>query len=426
MTAFALKYIYFGDINPTVMDVIRRYLKELGLTQYETDAYMVLLEKGLLTATECSAASGVPRPRCYDVLRSLMEKGLVRMEPGRPVKYIAIPPDVGLLNLFKNYKDNVERDLESKERSLKFLLDQLSQVYTKQNYGDIEEYVWVSKEDLNPLSHLEILRDVKSMFYLITPYSESVDSEMEFYNALLDALKRGVKIKLIQPISGIVNFQAYDFLIANGMEIRHMLNPRGFFSISDDSVFIRLIKDKRYVGSVRIKDDFTRETMLDYFNKVWEQGVDYEEMKRRYQNISLDDFEFQINLPAKARIHYFEQWDHEGYVEFYIPLMNAKGYISIFWLSDHAADVNDLINLTLDKIRIASVQLGEIKTKNGAMIAEGRWKNILLGTGPIKYRIFLSKDKSYVLVEAVNAGENREIEREAMITLDLIADTFRI
>ena len=119
------------------MDVIRRYLKELGLTQYETDAYMVLLEKGLLTATECSAASGVPRPRCYDVLRSLMEKGLVRMEPGRPVKYSAIPPDIGLINLFKGYKENVERDLEAKERSMKFLLDQLSQVYTGEEYGNI-------------------------------------------------------------------------------------------------------------------------------------------------------------------------------------------------------------------------------------------------------------------------------------------------
>ncbi len=408
------------------MDVIRRYLKELGLTQYETDAYMVLLEKGLLTATECSAGSGVPRPRCYDVLRSLMEKGLVRMEPGRPVKYSAIPPDIGLINLFKNYKDSVERDLESKERSMKFLLDQLSQMYTGQEYGNIEEYVWVSKEDLNPLSHIEVLRNVKSMFYLITPYSESIDNESEFYNALLDALKRDVKIKLIQPISGIVNFQAYDYLIANGMEIRHMLNPRGFFSISDDGVFIRLIKEKRYIGSVLIKDDFTRETMLDYFNKVWEQGVDYKDMKKRYNSVKLEDFEFHISIPTKGRIHYFETWDSEGYVEFYIPLVNAKGYISIFWLHDVGDDPKDIINLTYDKIRIASVQYGEVRKHGNMTVVEGRWKNLLLGTGPIKYRILGNGNRTYVIVEAVNAGENREIEREAMITLDLIADTFRI
>ncbi len=405
------------------MDVIRRYLKELGLTQYETDAYMVLLEKGLLTATECSAASSVPRPRCYDVLRSLMEKGLVRMEPGRPVRYSSIPPDIGLMNLFKTYRDNLERDLDAKERSMKFLLEQLSQMYTGQEYGNIEEYVWVSKEDLNPLSHLEILRDVKSMFYLITPYSESIDSEMEFYNALLDALKRGVKIKLIQPISGIVNFQAYDYLIAHGMEIRHMLNPRGFFSISDDGVFIRLIKEKRYIGSVLIKDDFTRETLMDYFNKVWDQGVDYNEMKKRYHNVKLEDFDFRINLPSKGRIHYVEYWDDEGYVEFYIPLVNASGYLSVFWLHDVSLEPMELVNMTYDKIRIASMQ-GEVKNHKDMIIVEGRWKNMLLGTGPIKYRIINQGSRTYMLVEAVNAGENREIEREAMITLDLIADTF--
>ncbi|NPA74826.1 MAG: TrmB family transcriptional regulator [Euryarchaeota archaeon] len=408
------------------MDVIGRYLKELGLTQYEADAYIAILEKGLLTATECSAASGVPRPRCYDVLRSLMEKGLVRMEPGRPVRYSAIPPNIGLLNLYKTYQQNVKRDLESKERTLKFLLDNLSQVYTKGNYGNIEEYVWVSKEDLNPLSHLEILRDVKTMFYLITPYSESIDSESEFYNALLDALSRGVKIKLIQPISGTVNFQAYDYLIAHGMEIKHMLNPRGFFSISDEEVFIRLIKDKKYVGSVRIRDEFTRETLLDYFNRVWEHGKDYKEMKELYRRVRPEDFEFTMNLPSKARIHYVEIDEKEGYVEFYIPLINAKGYISVFWFEENAGTVEELINKTSEKIRAASVQLGEIKSTGTMKIVEGRWKNLVLGSGPIKYRIMGRGNKIYLIVEGINAGERRDVEREAMIALDLIADTFTV
>ncbi len=408
------------------MDVIRRYLKELGLTQYETDAYLVLLEKGMLTATECSAASGVPRPRCYDVLRSLMEKGLVRMEPGRPTKYTAIPPEVGLTNLFKNYKEYIERDIETKNRNIQFLSEQLAQLYTKESFENVEEYVWVSKEELNPLSHVEILRDVKSIFYLVTPYSESIDSEGEFYESLVSALRRKVKIKLIQPISGIVNFQAYDYLISGGMEIRHLLNPRGFFSISDDGVFIRLIKNKRYVGSVRIKDDFTRETFLDYFNRIWEHSIPYKEMKKLYKNARIEGFEFRMNLPKKARVHYLESTDDEGYIEFYIPLVNARGYISVFWKKGIKRDIEMLVNDTLEKIRVASIQMGEVKNKGIMQIVEGRWKNLVLGTGPIKYRILYKGDRTYIIVEAVNADENREIEKEAMITLDLITDTFKV
>ncbi len=407
------------------MNSLKRHLRELGLTEYETNAYLTLLEKGMLTASECSASSGVPRPRCYDVLRSLMEKGLVKMEPGRPTKYAVIPPEIGLRNLYKNYKEKVERELETKEKSVRLLSAQLSQIYSREILENIEEYVWVSKEELNPLTYVEILNEASTMFYIVTPYSESIDKERHFYNSLIDALDRGIEIKLIQPISGIVNFNAYDKLVSRGMEIKHILNPRGFFSISDTGVSIRLIKNKQYVGSVRIKDDFTRETFIDYFKKIWATGKPYEDMKKLYQSISINDFEFKINFPQNAKIHYYEESPNGGYVEFYIPLRRAKGYISIFWGVDVDKPLREIINSTLEKIRIADVQISKIRDMRKTKVVEGRWKNLVLGTGPIKYTIMENDYNSYILVQAVNAEEDREIEREAMIALDLIAKTFK-
>ena len=407
------------------MKALKRHLRELGLTEYETNAYLTLLEKGMLTASECSASSGVPRPRCYDVLRSLMEKGLVKMEPGRPTRYAVNPPDIGLRNLYKNYKDSVERELETKERSVRLLSSQLSQIYNREMLDNIEEYVWVSKEEFNPLSYVEMLNEASSMFYIVTPYSESIDREKHFYRSLIDALRRGLEIKLIQPISGIVNFASYDRLVNERMQIRHILNPCGFFSISDDGVSIRLIKNKQYVGSVRIKDDFTKEMFLDYFMKVWSSGKPYEEMKKLYKSIDLNSFDFKIDLPQNAKIHYYEESKGEGYVEFYIPLHRARGYISVFWGLDVNKPLRQIINSTLEKIRIADVQIGKIKDFRKIKIAEGRWKTLVLGTGPIKYIIMERKYENYILVQAVNAEEDREIEKEAMIALDLIAKTFK-
>ncbi len=408
-----------------MMNSLKRHLRELGLTEYETNAYLTLLEKGMLTASECSASSGVPRPRCYDVLRSLMEKGLVKMEPGRPTKYAVIPPEAGLRNLYRNYKEKVERDLDAKEKSVKLLLTQLTQIYNRETLENIEEYVWVTKEELSPLTYVEILNDASTMFYIVTPYSESIDKEIYFYNSLLNALDRGLDIKLIQPISGTVNFSAYDELISRGMEIRHVLNPHGFFSISDSGVSIRLIKNKQYVGSVRIKDDFTRETFIDYFIKIWTSGKPYQQMKKLYNDIDIDDFDFKIELPRNARIHYYDEDQNKGYVEFYIPLRRARGYISVFWGLDIDKPLREIINSTLEKIRIANVQISKIKDLRKMRIIEGRWKNLVLGTGPIKYTIIDRRFGSYILVQAVNAGEDRDIEREAMIALDLIAKTFR-
>ena len=406
------------------MKALKRHLRELGLTEYETNAYLTLLEKGMLTASKCSASSGVPRPRCYDVLRSLMEKGLVKMEPGRPTRYAVNPPEIGLRNLYKNYKENMERELETKERSVRLLSSQLSQIYNRETLDNIEEYVWVSKEDFNPLSYVEMLSEASSMFYIVTPYSESIDREKHFYTTLLNALKRGLEIKLIQPISGIVNFTSYDKLVDEGMQIKHILNPYGFFSISDDGVSIRLIKNKQYVGSVRIKDDFTKHMFMDYFMKVWDSGKPYKEMKKLYKSIDVNSFNFKINLPQNARIHYYEETDHEGYVEFYIPLRKARGYLSVFWGVNLDKPLKQIINGTLEKIRIADVQIGRIKDLRKTKIAEGRWKNLVLGTGPIKYTIMERNYENYILVQAINAEEDREIEREAMIALDIIAKTF--
>ena len=176
---------------------------------------------------------------------------------------------------------------------------------------------------------------------------------------------------------------------------------------------------------MRIKDDFTKEMFLDYFKKIWASGKSYEEMKKLYRSINMNSFDFKIKLPKNASIHYYEEDKNSGYVEFYIPLNKAKGYISVFWGMNMDKSLREIINSTLEKIRIADVQIGKVKDFRKTKIVEGRWKNLALGTGPIKYTIMKREYENYILVEAINAGENREIEKEAIIALNLIAKTFK-
>ncbi|POG54257.1 TrmB family transcriptional regulator [Haloferax marisrubri] len=59
------------------MDTIelRETLEKTGLTQYEADAYITIVELGSAPATEISNACDVPQARIYDVLRNLERKG---------------------------------------------------------------------------------------------------------------------------------------------------------------------------------------------------------------------------------------------------------------------------------------------------------------------------------------------------------------
>ena len=65
---------------------------ELGLTSYEAKAYVALTRRDSSTAAQTARLSNVPRQRIYDVLGSLVEKGLASTRPGDVVKYVANAP----------------------------------------------------------------------------------------------------------------------------------------------------------------------------------------------------------------------------------------------------------------------------------------------------------------------------------------------
>src|SRR5262249_24498449 len=51
-------------------------LTQLGLTTYEAKAYLALLRRDSFAAADAARVAGVPRQRIYDVLATLVEKGL--------------------------------------------------------------------------------------------------------------------------------------------------------------------------------------------------------------------------------------------------------------------------------------------------------------------------------------------------------------
>ncbi|MFC6962852.1 TrmB family transcriptional regulator [Halocatena marina] len=52
-------------------------LKRAGFSPYQADAYVTLLELGATSASDLADASGVPKPRIYDVVRDLEDRGYV-------------------------------------------------------------------------------------------------------------------------------------------------------------------------------------------------------------------------------------------------------------------------------------------------------------------------------------------------------------
>ena len=70
------------------MDVVE-VLKRFGLSEYEAKALLALLSRGILSAKEISEIARIPRPSVYDVMNSLIARGLVESF-GKPLRFKAL------------------------------------------------------------------------------------------------------------------------------------------------------------------------------------------------------------------------------------------------------------------------------------------------------------------------------------------------
>jgi sugar-specific transcriptional regulator TrmB len=99
----------------------RGLLEALGLTKYETNAYLSLLVLGVSDARDLSRASGVPTSKIYETMVRLEALGLVEVQASRPRKFMA--REVGeALDELKNAK---RREFEGLLRSLPALESRL-------------------------------------------------------------------------------------------------------------------------------------------------------------------------------------------------------------------------------------------------------------------------------------------------------------
>ena len=88
-------------LRPELVKKIRDYF---GLNIYETKVWLALIGKGIASAGEVADISGVPRSRTYDVLESLEKRGFAIAKIGKPVKYLAVKPEIVIEKLKQNNK----------------------------------------------------------------------------------------------------------------------------------------------------------------------------------------------------------------------------------------------------------------------------------------------------------------------------------
>jgi len=88
-------------------------LKDLGLSEYEAKALVTLVNRGDLSAKEISTYSNIPRTSVYDVMNSLLNKGLVESYD-KPIRFKAMD----YKELINNLTSRVKKNLDTLEEEL--------------------------------------------------------------------------------------------------------------------------------------------------------------------------------------------------------------------------------------------------------------------------------------------------------------------
>lgn len=84
-------------------------LESVGLSEPEGVVYEALVDRGPTTATDLRATTPGGPARLTRTLAALEAKGLISRIPGRPVRYAAVPPEVGLELLLVHREEELRR-----------------------------------------------------------------------------------------------------------------------------------------------------------------------------------------------------------------------------------------------------------------------------------------------------------------------------
>jgi len=262
-----------GKINMIVQESFLKKIKDFGLNSYEAKIWTALLSRGVSTAGELSDIAGVPRSRSYDVLESLEKKGFIMMKIGKPIKYLALPPE----EVVERVKKRITIEAQERTTNLETLrgselLKELNVLHTQGidmiNPSDLTGIIKGRTQIYNHLATM--IKNAKKSVVLMTTEDGLVRKHNHFGKVLKKASEKGVNVKIMAPITA-KSKQVVDEL----KEFATVQNVKGFngrFCIIDNKELAFMLLDDTkvhpsYDAAVWVNTPLFAETL----GKVFEQ-----------------------------------------------------------------------------------------------------------------------------------------------------------
>lgn len=177
---------------------IQEIKQVFNLNLYETKLWVSLLMKGVATAGQLTEHSGVPRSRTYDVLESLQKKGFVTTKIGKPLKYVATPPEEVIERMKKEVQEQSIKKIKKIEQiKNKEVYKTINKIYKKNDYSDTTKTTAI-KGRYNIYSKLsKLMEQANQEVTIITNEEGLIRKTYELENIMKKLKEKNVKIRFI-------------------------------------------------------------------------------------------------------------------------------------------------------------------------------------------------------------------------------------
>jgi len=260
-----------------------RGLTRLGLTSYEAKAYLALIRRDSFTAAQVARQAGLPRQRIYDVLGSLVEKGLASARPGTVVKYAATPPELAVDRLIQAHR----QELTELEKDAHDMLAEMKRSWTD------------GQSHTDPLEYIEVLRDRRAINERFAELQASVKREILVFTKPPYATPpqenvEGQQVARSHKARAVYEFSAFDdpafvagvrAFVEAGEEARFVPHLPLKLVIIDETIVMFGMEDP-VAGSadltiVVVEHPSLAKTLKLSFDAVWSSGLTYDQAEER-------------------------------------------------------------------------------------------------------------------------------------------------
>ena len=247
-------------------------LMKLGLTEYEARIYVVLTKMGPRNASEISFLGKVPRPKTYGAIRGLESKGLLRIVPGKPERYMAVSPNEVLIPLVEKLNKETSECVAVVE-NLTMAFESSKYVYTEKPY---ERYdLWsVRGRDKVYKRIQDMIGEAKVNVFFNTTANGLVRLYKAHSEVLERAAQRGAKVKIAAPVNQMNSSVARE--LAEVIEVRNAVTPMVRFISADSAeiIFTEDLPDDTNVSAGQDVATWTNDPLLvkaheRIFEQVW-------------------------------------------------------------------------------------------------------------------------------------------------------------